>query len=163
MPLDTSLLQKYPYLNLTEEELRGMMDCDSVINAHHDRIKQFEDSIREYESRIANHTSVIDRLTDERGRLEALIKANETEIREARGRLNSDRYSLKMAQKRIEERGVAIDKRQKVIFNFEVRRRLAQMGRDLKLNVGQRAARNMGEAVVPREQVKNKFPSGMVG
>lgn len=146
--IDLALLDKYPYLDLTVTDLEQLFADDPLVIKHRERIRELEAKQLEYDARIAETHKQIEALLDQRTTLQAALRSNDTETRETRGRLNSDKYHLTLTGRRIEERGQSIAKRHKLIFRQEVNRRLARMGRELKLGLGRRAQKGLGTDVV---------------
>lgn len=81
--------------------------------------------------------------------LRADVKATETAIRHTHSLVQGMRYHRKLAGQRINQAHSAIDRRKRALYLAEARRRLGQLGKELKLGIGRRAAKNEGTAVLP--------------
>lgn len=141
-----SVAEQFPYLDLTEADLLRIVEEDKVTRDNHFRITEFEGKIVVYQERIDGHQQQLDKLADQKSELEAQLRAVDTQSREIRGAITSDRYHIQLAKRRITERKSAINRRRKFLYRDEINRRLRRLGREFKLGVGRRG--KSGEGVV---------------
>lgn len=146
-PEELNLLEKYPYLDLTPEDLQLVFDNDASLQRHRQAIAEFEVKIADYERRESEHLAALEKLLDEANALRARLRANDTEMREVRGSIQQMKFHTHLAQRRIKERMHQLEKRQRAVFHSEVKRRLSQMGRELRINVS--AARQQPKEDIP--------------
>ncbi len=145
--MDQKLLEQYPYLDITEADLAQLVEDDSYCRQCQLKIKEHEAGVDRNMKSALEHQQLVDALLLKRGELEAELRSVDSQLRSERGAVVSYKYQAKLAERRINERADAIARRHKQLFQIEVRRRLAKMGKELKLSRGIRAAKELATVI----------------
>lgn len=142
----------FPHLNMTEDAFEGIMaevcQADTVLAKHEQRIIELDANIENYQKREQEHFTEVNKIEAQEDELRAKMRELDTMKREAHGKIASMKYHQSLAVKRIKQTKASIEKRKKFLFHDEARKRLAVLGRELKLGVGgYRAGRGLGTEV----------------
>lgn len=131
-----SLAEKFPALGLTEDDVKAVMLADGARETAMQAIAKRQALIEELEQRKSDDTQQMYDLQARREELEAELKQNERDIRENRGRFNTSEYHITMAKRKIKSLCTDVRRREFKVFDTLVRRKLAAVGRSLRLRGG---------------------------
>lgn len=142
----------YPHLGMTEAEFTNICEelfrADPVLAKHLQNITDLEAKIADYLNREAEHTTERRAMEEKLDTLRADVKALETAIRHTHSLVQGMKYHRKLAAQRINQAHSSIDRRKRALYLAEARRRLGQLGKELKLGMGRRVSKNEGTAVI---------------
>lgn len=150
----------YPHLGMTEDQLAEICEelflADPVIAKWLQSQVDYRAKIENYHERERNFELDIDKLVEQIERLTGEIRALDEQKRVIRGAIANMVYSRKMADCRIREADKSIEKRKRQLYLSEARRRLAALGKEMKLGIGTGSSRGTIIRDVPP---KRKFVS----
>jgi chromosome segregation ATPase len=152
----------YPHLGMTEDELAGICEelftGDMVLQSRIEAITDYESKIAHYEERVTDHHKEVNRLEDRIDEINAELKAASRMKAETHSLIAGMKYHIKVATARIKTAHNSIERRKRQLYLSEARRRLSSLGKELKLNIGRRAAKGLGAAVIDKPNETQAAP-----